>query len=75
MNTSKAKEKLILFVVLTGGGSNVWTVVWMQKGLIVERLAFLDICSHSADAISPEAVVSGCTLGLLSSIERATALI
>ena len=43
MNTSKAKEKLILFVVLTGGGSNVWTVIWMQKGLIVERLEFLDM--------------------------------
>ena len=41
MKTSKAKEKLILFVVLTGGCSNVWTVVWMQKGLIVERLQFL----------------------------------
>ena len=34
------------------------------------------ICSHSADAISPEALASGldCSLGRISSIERATAL-
>ena len=34
------------------------------------------MCSHSADAISPETLASdfGCSFGRISSIERATAL-